>query len=192
MIKLSKIRQLLAIVIILAVLALAAAIALKAYRGMRGGSILPSLPKNIDISLQKIHYTETKGAEKKWDLLADKAEYDRGGDMVRLTGIRLEVAAAGKMGEIVLTSQRADYHTKTRDVELIGDVAAKSASGLAFSTERLAYVAARSMLQTRDRVRFTDGSLAVEGIGMEYMVETKQLKIMRQVNAVYTPGTARP
>lgn len=192
MIKLSKIRQLLALVIILAVLALAAAIALKAYRGMRGGPVLPSLPKNIEVSLQKIHFTESKGGEKKWDLLADKAEYDKSGDVVRLTGIRLEVAAAGKTGDIVLTSERAAYYTRTRDVELFGNVVAKSASGMAFTTGRVAYVAASSMLRTADRVRFSDGNLAVEGIGMEFMVNRKQLKIMRQVAASYTPGTARP
>ncbi|MCM2358391.1 MAG: LPS export ABC transporter periplasmic protein LptC [Geobacteraceae bacterium] len=192
MIKLSKIRQLLALVIILAVLALAAAIALKAYRGMRGGPVLPSLPKNIEVSLQKIHFTESKGGEKKWDLLADKAEYDKSGEVVRLTGIRLEVAAAGKTGDIVLTSERAAYYTRTRDVELFGNVVAKSASGMEFTTGRVAYVAASSMLRTADRVRFSDGNLAVVGIGMEFMVNRKQLKILRQVAASYTPGTARP
>lgn len=192
MINLSKIRQLLALVIIMAVVALGAAIALKAYRGMRGGPALPSLPKNIDVSLQKIHYTETRDGVKKWDLVADKAEYDKADEVIRLTGIRLEVAAAGKTGEIVLTSEQADYHTRSRDVELIGNVVAKSATGMEFTTGRVAYVAARSMLRTSDRVRFTDGSLRVDGIGMEFMVDAKKLKIMRQVEARYTPGAVKP
>lgn len=186
-----KIRQLLALVIILAVLALAAAIAFKAYRGMRSGPVLPSLPKNIDVSLQKIHFTETKGGAKKWDLLADKAEYDKGGETVRLTGIRLEVAAAGKTGEIVLTADRADYRVKTKDVELVGNVVAKSASGMEFSTGRVAYLSARSLLKTADRVKFSDGALAVEGVGMEFMVDSKRVKILRDVDASYTPGKGK-
>jgi LPS export ABC transporter protein LptC len=188
MVNQAKIRQLLALVIIAAVLALAAAIALKAYRGMRSRSMLPTLPKNIEVSLQKIHYTETKGGGKKWDLLADKAEYDRVGEIAHLTGIRLEFASTGKTGDIVLTSQRADYHTRTRNVELVGDVVAKSASGMEFVTERISYIAARSMLKTDDRVKFTDAGLAVAGVGMEFMVDTKQLKILRQVEASYIPG----
>lgn len=191
MVNQTKIRQLLAWVIIIAVLALAAAIALKAYRGMRTGPMLPSLPKNIDVSLQKIHYTETKGGSKKWDLLADKAEYDKAGEMVRLTGIRLEVAMAGKTGDLVLTSQQADYHTRTRDVELIGNVVAKSASGMEFTTGRIAYIAAGSMLKTADRVKFTDAALAVEGVGMEFLLDTKRLKIMQRVEASYTPGKVK-
>ncbi|HEY6874362.1 MAG TPA: LPS export ABC transporter periplasmic protein LptC [Geobacteraceae bacterium] len=188
MVNQTKIRQLLAWVIIIAVLALAAAIALKAYRGMRSGPVLPSLPKNIDVSLQKIHYTETKGGRKKWDLLADRAEYDKAGEMVRLTGIRLEVAMAGETGDLVLTSRQGDYHTRTRDVELIGNVVAKSASGMEFTTGRIAYIAADSMLKTADRVKFTDAALAVEGVGMEFMLDTKRLKIMQRVEASYTPG----
>jgi len=84
-----KIRQLLALVIIAATMALAGAIALKAYRGMRLIPSLPSLPKNIDVSLQKIHYTEDKRRVKEVDLIADKAEYDKAKDVIRLTVIRL-------------------------------------------------------------------------------------------------------
>jgi len=182
----------LALVIIGAVLALAAAIALKAYRGMRSGPVLPSLPKNIDVSLQKIHYTETKGGIKKWDLVADKGEYDKVGEIVRLTGIRLEVALAGKTGGIVLTADRADYHPKTRDVELVGNVIAKSESGMQFTTGQIAYSAARSLLKTVDRVKFNDVDLAVEGVGMEFRVDTKQAKIMHEVTASYSPGKVKP
>jgi LPS export ABC transporter protein LptC len=192
MINPSKIRQLLALVIIGAVLALAAAVAMKAYRGMRSGPVLPSLPKNIDVSLQKIHYTETKGGVKKWDLLADKGEYNKTGEIVRLTGIRLEVAMAGKTGGIVLTADQADYHSRTRDVELIGNIVARSESGMQFTTGRIAYIASRSMLKTPDRVKFSDVNLAVEGVGMEFMVDTKQAKILHQVTASYTPGKVKP
>ena len=191
MINLSKIRQLLALVIVLSTLALAVAIAFKAYRGMRSGPVLPSLPKNIDVALQKIHYTETRSGVKKWDLLADKAEYDKTGEVVRLSGIRLDVALAGKPGEVVLTSARGEYFTGTRDVVLVGNIVAKSASGMHFTTERLEYVAARSLLRTASHVKFTDGVLTVEGMGMEFMTDTKQLKITQQVEAIYTPGKAR-
>ena len=182
----------LALVIILATLALSAAIAVKAYRGMRSGPLLPSLPRNIDVSLQKIHYTETKDGVKKWELLADKAEYDKAGEIVRLSGVRLEIAQAGKTGDIVLTSARADYNTRSRDVELIGDVTAKSLSGMNFKTGRIAYVAGRSMLHTIDRVKFRDRNFTVEGVGMELLVDSKTLKIMQQVEATYTAGVAQP
>jgi lipopolysaccharide export system protein LptC len=192
MIDSGKIRQILAIAIIAAILAIAGAIALKAYRGMRSGPVLPSLPKNIDVSLQKIHYTETKAGVKKWDLVADKAEFDRVGDVVRLAGIRLEVAAGGKTGDIVLTSDRGDYFTKSKNVDLVGNVTAKSGSGMEFVTDRVSYLAAKSLIRTVDPVRFSDGNMKVQGIGMEFFVETKTLKILSKVTADFVPGTVLP
>jgi lipopolysaccharide export system protein LptC len=187
-----KIRQILAIAIIAAIVAIAGAIALKAYRGMRSGPLLPSLPKNIDVSLQKIHYTETKDGKKKWDLVADKAEFDKVGDVIRLTGIRLEVALGGKTGTIVLTSDRGDYFTKSKNVDLVGNVAAKSASGMDFTTARASYLAGRSLIRTADPVRFSDGSLKLQGTGMEFYVETKKLKILNNVTADFVPGAVMP
>lgn len=178
-----KIRQLLALVIIAATMALAGAIALKAYRGMRLIPSLPSLPKNIDVSLQKIHYTETKGGLKKWDLIADKAEYDKAKDVIRLTVIRLVLAGTGKEGDVVLTADRGAFHTASKNVDLFGNVVARSASGMVFTTGQAAYASARSMVHTADRVKFTDGNLTVEGRGMEFNVETKKMKLEQDVTA---------
>ena len=192
MINRGKIRQFLAIAIIAAILAIAGAIALKAYRGMRSGPVLPSLPKNIDVSLQKIHYSETKDGVKKWDLVADKAEFDKVDEVIRLTGIRLDVAVGGKTGDIVLTSDRGDYFTKNKNVDLLGNVTAKSASGMEFSTAKASYLAEKSLIRTADPVRFSDGSLKVQGVGMEYKVETRMLKILRDVTADFAPRSVRP
>jgi lipopolysaccharide export system protein LptC len=74
-------------------------------------------------------------------------------------------------------------------VVLTGNVVAKSVSGMEFTTGRVEYIAAGSMLRSADRVKFTDGNLTVEGVGMELMVDTKRLKIMQQVNASFTPGS---
>ena len=192
MITSGKNRQILALVIITATLAVAGAIALKAYRGMRAGPLLPSLPKNIDVSLQKIHYTETKGGMKKWDLVADKAEYDKVNELIRLAVIRFEVAGAGKAGELVLTADRGTYHTVSKNVDLVGNVVAKSASGMMFTTGQAAYAAARSMVYTADRVKFSDGSLTVEGRGMEFLVAEKKMKILQDVTAGFIPGAGKP
>jgi LPS export ABC transporter protein LptC len=191
MITTGKIRQILALAIITATLAIAGAIALKAYRGMRSVPLLPSLPKNIDVSLQKIHYTETKGGMKKWDLVADKAEYGKVNELIRLAVIRLEVAGAGKEGELVLTADRGTYQTASKNVDLFGNVVAKSASGMVFTTGQAAYAAARSMVHTADRVKFSDGSLTVEGRGMEFLVEEKKMKILQDVTASFIPGTGK-
>ncbi len=191
MINTRKIRQILALVIIAATLAVAGTIALKAYRSMRVGTLLPSLPKNIDVSLQKIHYTETKGGVKKWDLVADKGEYDKVKEAILLNRVSFEVTMSGTTGNVVLTADRGTYHVRSKDIELVGKVVARSASGMTFTTEKATYQAARSMVCSSDRVKFTDGGLAVAGTGMEFNVETKQLKILKDVTADYKPGAEK-
>lgn len=191
MITTSKIRQILALVIVTATLALAGAIALKAYRGMRSFPQLPSLPKNIDVSLKKIHYSETKDGMKKWDLVADKAEYDKSSEVIRLAAVHLDVATAGQTGDITLTADRGDYNNVSKDIRVSGNVVAKSASGMVFTTGQAAYSAARSMIHTADRVKFVDGNITVEGRGMELMTETKQVKILQDVTATVIHGTGK-
>ena len=189
--KLKKIRHLLALAIVVATLSLLAAIAVNMYQGKRSARTLPRLPQNIDLSMQQLHYTETRNGVKKWDLLAGKAEYDRKSDLTRLAGIHMVIAGDRRFGELTLTADRGEYHNTTRNVRLTGHVAAKSATGMEFKTGHLSYNAARAMLHTTDRLQFTDGSLTVEGVGMELMTEKKSMKILSGVIATIRPG-ARP
>jgi len=189
--KLNKIRQLLALVIVAASMYLVTTIALKVARVKEPAEMLPRLAKNIDVSLQKIHFTEMKKQVKQWDLVADRAEYDKEKDLTRLGGIRLVVAGNRSTGDITLTADRGEYLTKTKDVRLSGNVVATSASGMEFTTSQAAYRGARAMIETPARVRFTNGKLTVEGVGMELFTETKRVRILHDVTATVHPGTRK-
>ncbi|HEX9024794.1 MAG TPA: LPS export ABC transporter periplasmic protein LptC [Geobacteraceae bacterium] len=187
MIKTNKIRQLLALFVIVTSLSIAAAIAVKLYRSRETAEMLRKLPKNIEISLQKIHFTETRDGAKKWDLVADKAEYDKKQDVTHLSGVRLVVTGDRSIGEITLTAPRADFHNSTKDVRLDGEVVAKSASGMEFTASNVSYLAARSLIKTSSPVKFSDGKLTLEGVGMEFKPETKNVRILSRVIASIIP-----
>jgi LPS export ABC transporter protein LptC len=191
MLKLNNIRRFLAFSIVMAVVSVTVAIALKVHRGKIPAETLSRLPGTIDVAMQKIHYTETRNGLKKWDLLADQAAYDKEREVVHLTGVRLLVAAGGKMGDITLTADRADYDSRSKDVKLVGNVEAKSVSGLKFTTTSVTYLAERSMIKTADRVMLSDGQLTVDGVGMELMTATKDLRIMKDVTATVTRGAGK-
>lgn len=188
MAKTNKIRHILASVIVLATLYVAVSLALKLGVGDRKKEGLPALPRNVEISLSKIHYTETKNGIKQWDLFADKGEYDKARDVTRLAGVRLVLHERGKGGDITLVSDQADYFNASKDVSLAGNVVAKSESGMEFTTGRASYQSNRSLVVTDDRVRFTDGGMSVTGVGMELSVKTRQVRIMRDVTATVAPG----
>ncbi len=192
--KLNKIRQLrllLAFVIVVASISLAVSISLKVFREKGPVEALPQLAKNVDISLGKIHYTETKQGVKQWDLVADKVEYDKEGEKARLAGIQLVVAGNRQTGDITITADKGEFSNKTKDVELMGNVVARSASGMEFTTSQAAYRAARSMIESPARVRFTDGKLTLEGVGMELMTATRNIRILRDVTADIRPEARR-
>jgi LPS export ABC transporter protein LptC len=191
MIKSNKIRQLLALFIVVATLSLAVVIALKVYREKATAELLRKLPQNIDVALRKVHFTETKDGIKKWDLVADQAEYDKSREVTHLTGVRLVVAGGRATGDITLTAGRADYYNTSRDVRLDGKVLAKSVSGMEFTTESAAYNAARSVIFTSSRVKFADGTLNVEGVGMELVPATKNIRVFNAVIAHIMPGAGR-
>ncbi len=189
--KLNKIRQLLALVIVVASIYLVVVIVLKVNRGKGTAAVVPPLAKNVDVSLQKIHYTETKQGVKQWDLVADKVEYDKGREIAHLAGIRLVVVGNRQTGDITLTADRGEFSNKTRDVHLAGNVIARSVSGMEFTTSQAAYRAASSMIESPARVRFTDGKLILEGVGMELKTVTKNVRILRDVTADIRPGSGR-
>lgn len=185
MLKPNKIKLILALFIISAGIWLIAVIVVKTNRSNGPVEILKQLPKNIDISLQKIHYTDVKDGEKRWTLVAEKVEYDRDRNYTYFRNVKMEIfPRGGSNSKITLTADKAAYHNKTEDVEIEGNVTAANDAGMRFETVRLYYQASRSMISTKDHVRFSDGKLSVEGTGMELMIKAKKVRIMNNVTAL--------
>jgi len=192
MIKSNKIRQLLALFIISASLALVVGIALKIYKGRLLKELPRKLPKNIDISLKKVHLTETSEGVRKWDLVAEKAEYDKVKETTRLTGgVRLIITGDGTTGDVTVTAPSADYKNNSKDIIMFGDVLAKSASGMEITAKGAEFIAERNVIVSSGRVRFTDGKLTLEGIGMEFRLLSRDFRILSGVTADILPGTAK-
>jgi len=192
MIKPNKIRQLLALFIVFASISIVALIAYKIYKVSLLKELPRILPKNIDVSLKQIHLTETMEDGKKWDLFAEKAEYDNTKEITHLTGgVRLVITGEGNAGDITVTAPSADYHNNSKDVSLVGDVLAKSASGMEITTKGAQYIAERNMIVSSGRVRYTDGKLTLEGVGMEFRLQSRDFSILSAVTADILPRAAK-
>jgi LPS export ABC transporter protein LptC len=168
-----------------------ATIAIRLRQGKAPESGVAKLPVQVDVSLQKVHYTETKDGAKRWDLSAERADYNKEKDTTTLSKVRLIVDGGDAVGELQVTADRAQYHNNTRDVVLEGNVRGVGSKGIEFSAPRLTYLAARSLLQSADRVHFKDAQLELEGVGMEFQTQTRRLKLIKDVTAVYRPQVAR-
>ena len=184
MLKPNKIKLLLALSVILAGVGLTVTIILKTHQSTGPVQILKQLPKNVDISLQKIHYTDTKDGQKRWDLIAEKVEYDKIRDLTLFSAIRMEIFSRGEGdGKLTLRAEKAIYNNKTGDVEAEGNVTVVNEAGMKFESGRLRYESSSSKIDTRDFVKITDGKLTVEGTGMVFMLKEKSVRILHDVTA---------
>ncbi len=190
MLKPSKIKLILALCIAVAGIWLTVVIVLKTHRSKGPVEILRQLPKNIDISLQKIHYTDIKDGQKRWSLVAEKVEYDRERNCSYFRNVKVDLFSRGKDdGKITLTAYKAVYHDKTGDIDAEGNVVASNENGMRFETGHLSYQPSSSMISTRDHIRFVEGKLMVEGTGMELMIKAKKVRILNNVTALVGVGT---
>ena len=188
MLRPKTIRRLLAVVIVLTSVSLAIAIILKVYRLSRPARALRRQSPSIELSLQQIHYTESDGSVKKWDLYAASADFDKDRNVTRLTKIRLVFPKDGTRNEMTLTADRAVYDNAGKDVHLSGNVLAGDGKQLRFATDRLSYIAARSQVTTQDRIEFVDGPLTVRGTGMSLSTATGSAHVLHAVTATIAPG----
>jgi LPS export ABC transporter protein LptC len=180
----NKIRRILAFFVLAAATYLMVVIVLKFHRVKESDTILANLPKNIDLSLQKVHHTNTKDGTLQWDLVAQKVDYYNDTGIVRFTRPEMALNDGAKKGKYTLKADTADYYKKTGDVKLKGNVTASTETGMKFSAGHIDYVAARSLITTDDRVRLEDGRLSVQGAGLEIRVDAKKLRVLHDVNAV--------
>jgi LPS export ABC transporter protein LptC len=183
--KANKIRRFLAIVAVLTSVLVIGTIAFRMHQAGAPKPMVPKLPVQVDVSLQRVHYTETKQGIKRWDLSADRAEFNKKLDVTELYGVRLVISGSAALGELQITADRADYHNDTRDVTLLGNVQGHGSKGLEFSTSSVDYIAARSLMQTSKPVRFVNAGLELQGVGMEFHTDTRRLRLIKDVNAVY-------
>ncbi len=185
MLKPSKIKLILALCIAAAGVWLTTVIVLKTHRSKGPVEILRQLPKNIDISLQKIHYTHIRDGEKRWSLVAEKVEYDGVRNCSYFRNVKVDLFSKGKdEGKMTLTADKAVYHDKTGDIEVEGNVVASNETFMRFETGHLFYQASSSIISTRDHIKFTEGNLSVEGIGMELMIKAKKVRVLSNVTAL--------
>jgi LPS export ABC transporter protein LptC len=185
--KLTNIRRFLAIAGALASILVVATIVFRMQKESSPKLAVRKLPVQVDVSLQKVHFTEVRQGVKRWDLTAERAEYNKATDTSSLSGVKLIIAGGDKVGELRLSAERADYRNATKDIILSGDVKGEGSKGIRFSTSRITYVAARSRLETAERVRFSDAELELEGVGMEFQTQTRKVRLLKDVSAVYRP-----
>lgn len=184
MLSLRNIRLTLAILIVTATIGILAAISMK---GSKTGPPEPppqQLPQNIDIALHNARFTDTRDGTVIWELSAERADYDRDGDVAYLAGIRMVFPATRSAGNITLTAAKGSYSSKTRNVGLSGRVHVVTGAGATFDTEAIEYTASSSRFSTGRPVTFRHERLTLAARGMTLDVRDQTARFPGDIDAV--------
>lgn len=188
MIRRLNIRNLLAVVI----LVLAGALTVTVIRNFQGASpeeALEALPRNIDLSLKEIRYTETSDGRRRWMLVADSAAHSVGEGLTRIENIRMTFYDRQDAEDVILTARSGTFRVESREVEVHGDVVVKSPRGFALYTEHLTYGEADRVIRTAAPVRMVSDRMELTGKGMRLNVVDHTLELLSDVRA-RVEGTA--
>lgn len=144
--------------------------------------------QSTDSSMKTIYFTESHQNRKKWELFAQSGIHDKASELTSLKDVRFVVERDPKNGPITVSAQSGQYQHKTKTVRLEGDVLAKTANGMAFTTSQIDYNSVSKLFTTNGKIRLTDAALTVEGVGMEIYSDRQQAIIKSRVDATIYPG----
>lgn len=181
-----NIRRILALVILLAVVLLS----LVVWRHVQQTpvqEILETLPQEIDLALDNLNYTETRDGRKRWTLVADRAEYLRSSNLVRLNPVQLTFYEAGAFGDLNLTAERGELQEDTRQVDVWGDVVVVGEGGERLQTESLRYHDQQRRLSTAAPIHYTAPRIELTGVGLQVDLEKNTLLVEKDVRMLLLP-----
>ena len=147
-------------------------------------SAFQELPQNIDLALKRAHFSEMKDGSIVWELVAERVEYDKSGEIAHLTGgIRMDFARSRAHGAIKVTADSGEYRSNSKNIKLRGKVRVLTEDGASFDTDSIDYTAAVSQLKTADAVAFRQERLTLNATGLEIDTKDQKTRFLKLVDA---------
>jgi LPS export ABC transporter protein LptC len=148
--------------------------------------IIPEVKKEAntaaDLTLQDIHYVETKGKKKEWELRAKSGQHFREADFTTLED--LAVTFYGDQGRIITLKGNKGSMKEKKEIKVWGDVVITSSDGYRVATNSLRYDREQQQITTEDPVMLEGKGVEVTGVGLVVDLKTKKISILRKVQTV--------
>lgn len=138
--------------------------------------------QTADLALEDIHYVETKGKKKEWELRAKSGQHFRKDDYTTLEDLMITFYA--EEGRIITLRGDKGSMKGRKEIEVRGDVVITSSDGYRVNTDSLRFEDEKRQIFTEDPVVFEGKGLQVKGVGAVLDLNTKKLSILRKVQTV--------
>lgn len=146
-------------------------------------SVDQQLPQNIDIALKKARFTEIQNGLVVWELVSERAEYDKSGEIAYLKDIRLEFKKTPSQGAITVTADKGEYLSAKKDIHLAGHVHVVTDEDARFDTDSITYTGALDRFTTKVPVVFRQQRMQLTAVGMDYVVKSQKAHFKSAVAA---------
>lgn len=178
-----RIKQVLAVAIVVPSVALVAVVVLRQLRSTSPESVSKPSSPDVDMAMTRLRFSEMRDDAKLWELVAERADYDKEPGLVHLSAVRLETFE-GKTGGVLITSKTGSYHEAKRLVKMEGAVHAVTRKGMVLDSDMVEYRPATGTLVTDREVTVVDGRLRLKARGMDASLKDEKVRFLQQVNAV--------
>jgi len=137
---------------------------------------------NANVKMENVAYsTVNQNNEKMWDLKADSARYFKDQERLSLDGVEVTLYSEGKVYR--LTGNTGEFNTKTRDIEISGQVEGVLPDSTKLRTDTLKYDHRKRLMTTQDRIIINRGNISIDGVGVVIDLNEKKLLILDKVRA---------
>lgn len=152
--------------------------------GPREEGGLKVLSKKVDLQIKDFHYTEVGSPDLTWEINADTATYIKKDAVTLFENVKVRLLFSN--GDVyVITGKNGTLHTGTKDMDIYGDVFARSNDGARFETDTIHYTdnGGDGVIHTKDFVKMTRPGIDVRGAGMRLSLKDKKVVLLSSVSA---------
>lgn len=146
--------------------------------------IIESLPKNVDLGLDSVHYSQNEDGKRSWVLDADRAAYQRKEEELSLTAVEMTFFDAGTFGELKLNADTGLLRQKLNLIDLQGNVRIETETGERFQTESLQYDFVNQLATTDKQIHMRGRQLELTGNGMILDLSQGKMRVLNNVHAL--------
>jgi LPS export ABC transporter protein LptC len=183
-----SLRNLLALLILLSVAALMVVLFFN-LPGKRAEDLLAVLPKQVDLALEKVHYTQTEGGRRRWTLDAESADYQRESGLASLQNVEMVLFEVGRFAEVKMTAGEGRFDQQQGWVDIWGNVEIVTDRDEHFYTERLRYDQNSRQVSSDEAICVVSPQLELSGTGLLLDLRAGQMSILQDVHAQFKPAS---
>jgi len=153
--------------------------------------VLKVISERVDLQIKDFHYTEVGDPDLVWEINADTAEYIRKDNVALFEHVDIKLVFSNG-GIYTITGDTGSLHTDTKDMDIRGNVVARSDSGDNFETESLYYTHNNRTIHTKNVVKMTRPGTRIRAVGMALSLKEKRATLLSDVRAVIEKNRSAP